>query len=394
MTTALRTRRRALALTLALVAGAGTLAVSNPAEAQVPDPGTGAQAGKNCPADVAAPGQTITCGFAVANTGDFDAVVTQLTEIPFPGGPIVDISCTIAGGTVIDEGDLLAPNTLCAGTFQVTVPNDPTLCNTGLVDRVDIALLYTQFPVPLTAGAFATETTLIECPEITITKTADELSKVGDPVTYTFVICNVGDITVNRGSVTDTVLGDLTAFFPATLTPDQCATVVRTRTVAPGDLDPLVNTVTAVYSAGAQTDTATATDSTNLFQPSVDVTKSCSPNPNEVGGVSTCTIVVSNTSSADSPALINGTINDTLTGDLLAAGNAAVVSSNCTATLATGASCTITTARTILATDPNPVVNTVTVHYNPTGFPNDITDMATASVALVAPAITITKIGR
>ena len=34
--------------------------------------------------------------------------------------------------------------------------------------------------------------------EITITKTADELSKIGDPVTYTFEICNVGDVPVNR----------------------------------------------------------------------------------------------------------------------------------------------------------------------------------------------------
>ena len=50
-----------------------------------------------------------------------------------------------------------------------------------------IALLYTQFPPPLTAGAFATEITLIVCPaDISITKTADALSKVGDPVTYTF----------------------------------------------------------------------------------------------------------------------------------------------------------------------------------------------------------------
>ena len=82
------------------------------------------------------------------------------------------------------------------------------------------------------AGAFATETTHIVCPaNITITKTADELSKVGDPVTYTFEICNDGDVTVNRDTVTDTVLGDITASFPATLTPGECVTVERTRTV-------------------------------------------------------------------------------------------------------------------------------------------------------------------
>ena len=56
------------------------------------------------------------------------------------------------------------------------------------------------------------------CPaDISITKKADALSKVGDPVNYKFVLCNDGDATVNRASVTDTVLGDITASFPATL---------------------------------------------------------------------------------------------------------------------------------------------------------------------------------
>ena len=208
---------------------------------------------------------------------------------------------------------------------------------------------------------------------------------MGDSVTYTFVICNAGAFPVSRTSVTDTVLGDLTAFFPATLTPGQCVTVVRMRTVVAGDLDPLVNTVTAVYSGAGASATATATDSTNLFQPSVDVTKSCGPDPIVVGQAELCTIVVTNTSSADSPALQNGTISDTLTGDLLAAGNAAVVSSTCTATLAVGASCTINTTRTVISTDPSPLINTVTVHYNPVGFPNDITDSASDQVIIETP---------
>ena len=150
--------------------------------------------------------------------------------------------------------------------------------------------------------------------------------------------------------------------------------------MAGGDSDPLENTVTAIYSSGGTQDTATARASTELFQPSVSVTKSCTPDPVDVGADVTCTIVVTNTGSADSPALENGTIVDTLTGDLLDATNTAVTSSDCTAVLATGAGCTIVTERTVLDTDPNPLVNTVTVHYNPDGFPNDITATATESV--------------
>jgi hypothetical protein len=38
-----------------------------------------------------------------------------------------------------------------------------------------------------------------------------------------------------------------------------------------------------------------------------------------------------------------------------------------------------------LATDPNPLVNTVTVHYNPQGFPNVITATARESVVVTRP---------
>ena len=85
------------------------------------------------------------------------------------------------------------------------------------------------------------------------------------------------------------------------------------------------------------------------------------------------------------PALGNGTIVDTLTGNLLDAANTAVTSSDCTPVLATGASCTIVTARTVLATDPNLLVNTVTVTYNPAGFPNVITANASDSVVVNQP---------
>ena len=39
-----------------------------------------------------------------------------------------------------------------------------------------------------------------------------------------------------------------------------------------------------------------------------------------------------------------------------------------------GGSCSFTADYTLQSTDPNPLVNVVTVHFNPDGFPNDITD--------------------
>jgi uncharacterized repeat protein (TIGR01451 family) len=367
------------------------LAVALPGAAQAQDPGTGASAAKECPGTTATLGQTITCAFVVQNIGDFPAQVTALTETsPSPGGTVSDISCTIAGGTVIDEGGTLPQDTPCVGTFQITVPNNPALCNSFMTDRVDIELLYTNFPQPLTAGAFATHTTAIICPaEISITKDADALSKVGDSVNYHFVLTNDGDAPVNRVSVNDTLLGNISASFPATLAAGASATVDLQRTVQAGDADPLPNTVTAIYSSGsgifATSDTATASDSTNLFQPSITVTKNCAPDPVDIGQAVLCTIVITNTSSADAPALVVASIPDTLSGNLLDVANPNIVSNNCLLSLASGGSCTIVTRHVVTATDPNPLTNSVTVNYNPTGFPNVITATASDSVVVNQP---------
>ena len=96
--------------------------------------------------------------------------------------------------------------------------------------------------------------------------------------------------------------------------------------------------MTATYVAGRDPATATAEASatTELFQPAVTVTKDCTPDPADVGVVVTCTIVVTNDELDDTPDLTNGTIVDTLTGNLLDPGNPAVDSSDCAADLPTG----------------------------------------------------------
>ena len=261
------------------------------------------------------------------------------------------------------------------------VETDPSpLANTVTVHYKPVG-----FPNDITATA-TDSVVVVRVPKITVTKTADTLSKVTDPVNYTIKVCNTGFVTVTKTSVIDTLIPGVNAAFGATLAPGACETENFTRTVVAGDPDPLVNTVTAIYTAGAQTTgPVTATATTNLFQPSVDVTKNCTPDPIQVGQTEVCTIVVTNTSSTDTPTLINGTIADTLAGNLLLAGNPRVTSSNCTATLAVNGTCTIVTNRVVVATDPSPLANTVVVTYNPTGFPNVIRDTATDSVVVQRP---------
>lgn len=377
---------------LALLAVVGVIVIPG---ALAQDEATGANATKNCPGATAQLGETITCNFTAENTGQLPATITSLTELsPDPGGTSTDISCVGTDAVTYDEGDTLPAGVVCSGSFNQTIPNDPALCGTALRDRVEINLSYPQFTPPLTAGAFATHTTVVVCPaNISITKQADVLGKVGDPVTYTFVIKNDGNSTVSRTSVNDTLLGDLTADFPPTLAAGASATVTKTRTVLAGDPDPLPNTVTAIYSAGASSDTATASASTNLFQPSIGITKNCAPNPVNVGQTVLCTIVISNTSSNDAPNLQATSIPDTKSGDLLVA-NPNVVSTNCgTGSLASGGSCTIVTGHTVTAADlPGPLTNSVTVNTNPVGFPNLVSATANASVNIaVNPNYTLTK---
>ena len=296
---------------------------------------TGASASKTCPDLTANIGETIHCTFTVQNTGAAMGTVDTLTEtFPVPGGAAQNISCVGTDGVTYSTGSSLPSGVLCSGQFDVVIPNDPTLCGTSQRDRVEIDLSYNQFTPALTAGAFATNTTLIICPpHITVSKTADSIGKIGDPVHYSVTVTNTGSSTLTKTSVIDTLKGDISADFPATLAAGAHFTDTYTRTVQPSDPDPLVNTVTATYSNGTTSDTKTATASTNLFQPSISVTKNCVPKPVLVGGTITCTIVITDTSSADTPTLNAASITDTRSGDLRNAGNANVVSTNCGATL-------------------------------------------------------------
>ncbi|RCX29922.1 hypothetical protein DFQ59_106157, partial [Thioalbus denitrificans] len=244
-------------------------------------------------------------------------------------------------------------------------------------------------------------------PSVDVTKTGDTLSKVGDPVNYTITVTNDGSSDnpgLENGTITDTLLGNLldgsnpyvtSSDCTGTLGPSGSCTIQATRTVQAGDPDPLPNTVTVHFDpTGSFDNDITDSDghSVNLFQPGVDVTKT-GDTLSKVGDPASYTITVNNTGSGDSPNLVNGTISDTLLGNLLDGSNPYVTSSTCSATLATGASCTIQATRTVQAGDPDPLPNTVTVHYNPDGFPNDISDSDGHSVNLFQPGVDVTKTG-
>ncbi|TMK18650.1 MAG: hypothetical protein E6G68_06845, partial [Actinobacteria bacterium] len=206
--------------------------------------------------------------------------------------------------------------------------------------------------------------------KVSVAKTGDTKSKVGDPVHYTVTITNSGAVTLYKQSIVDDILGNLTDGSNAHVTSDNCGsslasgascTIHLTYTVQKGDPDPLVNTVDIVYNNHSNLEGTEVSDSdshsTNLFQPKVAVTKT-GETSGKVGDTIHYLFTVTNQSSSDSPDLIMDSIIDSLIGDL--AGDAPAACD----TLAPGDSCTFEVDRVVQANDPDPLPNTFTVHYH------------------------------
>ena len=249
------------------------------------------------------------------------------------------------------------------------------------------------------------------------------LSKRGDAFIFQYDIQNTGASTLYLVSVIDSYLGDITAealaggALSATDRPSPdagCGRLVPGASCSfgivsavPDDAeDPFSSSARASY--GSSPTTAAATDAgtdvivsvtdddvfpLNLFQPSVDVAKT-GDTLSLPGNAAHYTITVTNTGSSDSPNLANGSVEDTLLGDLLDPQNPYVTASTCAAVLPTGGSCQIQAARTVQSGDPDPLPNTATATYNPAGgFPNVITDSAYHAVNRAAPNVSLSVTG-
>ncbi len=88
-------------------------------------------------------------------------------------------------------------------------------------------------------------------PGLTLSKVcAPASASVGDTITYTFDIANTSsadspDLVLERAE--DSLLGDISDSFPASLAAGDAATIELTRDIQSGDPDPLVNEVDVLY---------------------------------------------------------------------------------------------------------------------------------------------------
>ena len=314
-------------------------------------------------------GDTVTYTFTITNTSSADSPNLHLQSITD------DVLGVLSAPAACDN---LAPAEFC--TFRVdnvvTVDAPDPLVNT-----VEVHYKPVGFPNDIT-DEDSHSVNLFQ-PEIAFDKTGDTLSKAGDDVNYTLTLFNNSseDSPDLECTITDAKLG---VSKNVTVAAGGQDVTNATYAVKSSDSDPLLNTASVSCSPIGFPNVLTANDShsVNLFQPSLDVSKT-GPAFSKAGDTATYEVTITNTSSADSPALVLDTFTDSV-----AAG--ATPPAACSP-LAPGASCTFTYDYVVKATDPDPLVNTATAHYHPAGFPNDITDSGSATVDLLHPSFTVTK---
>jgi hypothetical protein len=295
-------------------------------------------------------------------------------------------------------GASLAAGATCTITARRTVqPGDPDpLPNT-------VSILYSE-KADFSGLAFDAsddhEVNLFQ-PAVVIQKTGDELSKVTDPVHYTFTIKNMSSEdspNLELASINDNVIGDLAADAAAAgcdvLTYNDECSFSLIRSVVEADPDPLVNTVDVLYHPVGFPNDITASDghSVNLFQPDVEITKN-GDELSKIGDGVSYHFQITNSGSDDSPNLILDSIEDDVLGDL---SDEAPPSCD---SIAVGESCEFDVPWTVAAVDlhpadgqaDDPVINTVTIHFHPDGFPNDITATDSHELNLFQPSIAFAK---
>ena len=286
------------------------------------------------------------------------------------------LECTVSDPTI----GFSKPVTLASGASDVSmVPfTIPAGATDPFLNTATVTCSPTGFPNVLT-DSDGHSVNLFQ-PSVTIDKTGDTLSKIGDDVTYTITVNNTSsaDTPALECTVSDPTIG---LSKPVTLASGASDVSMVPFTIPAGATDPFLNTATVTCSPTGFPNVLTDSDghSVNLFQPSVTIDKT-GDTLSKIGDDVTYTITVNNTSSADTPAL-ECTVSDPTIG------------LSKPVTLASGASDVSMVPFTIPAGATDPFLNTATVTCSPTGFPNVLTDSDGHSVNLFQPAIAVDKAG-
>jgi uncharacterized repeat protein (TIGR01451 family) len=235
-------------------------------------------------------GDQVTYQIKVYNPSEFDLLNINVTD------PMLGFEETIPF--------LAAGNTTgVTFTLQREVLNtDPNpLMNTVSVEAVDTEGVYST----ASTQAFTTVAEKL----LSITKVGPEFAHVGDAVTYTLVVENVGDSDVANVTVNDEMLG---FSWMGDLAVAESNVFNITYVVPKGASDPLINVVTAYAEVNQTTIYAEGEWSVDILHPKLTVNKMVEPEEVSAEQNVTFSIEVNNTGDAD---LYNLTLVDTIYGE-------------------------------------------------------------------------------
>ncbi|MFO7538175.1 MAG: Calx-beta domain-containing protein, partial [Chloroflexota bacterium] len=303
-------------------------------------------------------GDTITYTYALTNTGD--VVLSQINPVDDQLGPLFTDPVSLNVGQAVSqtvtytivEADLPGP-------LLNTVVVSGTSPAGNVVDDSDLAtvILSSQPALHLIKEANVNEAT------------------IGQVITYTYTVMNVGDVTLTDVTAVDTPLGPI-ALLTHTLPSLATTSGILTHTVSEADLPgPLTNSALASgMSAGGEVVTATTELSISLTaHPGLLVELSASPLLAQPGSVVTYTLTLLN----------SGNVTLHTLSSLVTVGDGFSLPDS----LAPGGSLTTRYGYTVLATDlPGPLTNSVTITALPTAHESL---MVTTAVSVSLQAHTI-----
>ena len=345
------------------------------------------------PATVAKVGDVITYSFLVTNTGNVTLTSVAVTDTQTaPAGALA--SGPTCPQSTLDSG----VSETCTGTYTATQADvdNGSVNDSAIASGVDPAGNPVPSP-PSLASVPATQT-----PALTIVKSAAPamVAKVGDVISYSFLVTNTGNVTLTKVGVADTQTapaGPLTSgptCPQSTLAPAATETCTGTYTVTQADLDNGSVNDSAVANGtdptGKQSVSPPSTAIVAATQtPAITIVKSATPaSVAKVGDVIDYSFVVTNTGNV---TLNKVAVNDTQT----APAGALTTPPTCPqATLAPAQSetCAATYTVTQADVDNGKVDDTATATGTPPTGPPVTSPPSPAVVPIPAkPSITVVK---
>ena len=293
---------------------------------------------------------------------------TAPPETPIEEAPLgLVFPCTMHGSGVPPVEGGSGFGLVVTSEYTVPVDSPDPLDDQGFVtveDLCNISLIGCTFePQTQTFGAAVS----LFAPSIDVAKTAAAIAKVGDEITYTigFTDTSTGNDFPGFENCTgnDPLLGGNLGAFTAGVTRN------FTYTAQGGDPNPLLNTVTITCGVDGFDNIVANSDSHSvvLFGPSVELTKTCTPDPVLPDETIEWTITVNNTGNTD----LNCLVDDPTAGFV-----------DEPVTVVAGGSEVLNASRIVGLGDAPSISNTATVSCPIPGFDNEVTDSATAECAV------------